>query len=70
MYRVWQSNNYCPGSVETPLLGLIDTTFKNVDGYKYADKAGTHASTAGKYTKAPVYIQWDPGYASEEKPNR
>jgi len=65
-----QSNNYCPGSVETPLLGLIDSRFKLLDGATYSDKAGTHASTAGKFTKSPVYIQWDPGYASEEKPNR
>jgi hypothetical protein len=64
-----QSNNYCPGSVKTPLLGLIDSRFKLLDGTAYFDRFGTHASTAGKFLE-PVYIQWDPGYASEERPNR
>jgi hypothetical protein len=65
-----QSNNYCWGSIETPLLGLMSSQFKIFDGDAYPDRAGTNASTAGKYIKAPVYIQWDPGYESEEKVKR
>jgi len=65
-----QSNNYCAGSIESPLLGLLDTQFKTIDGGHYADRSGTNASVAGKYIKAPVYIQWDPGYASEERIKR
>jgi len=59
-----------PGEGDLPLLGLLDSRFKNLDGKVYNDKAGTNASTAGKFTKNPVLIQWDPGYAAEEKPNR
>jgi hypothetical protein len=66
-----QSNNYCPGSVATPLLGVIDTTFTTLEGVGYTDKVGTNPSTtSAKWSGDPVYIQWDPGYASEEKPKQ
>ncbi len=63
------SNNYCPGSKESPLLGLLDTKI-TLDGITYQDKGGTHASTAGKYVKGPVYIKWDTGFPNEERGKR
>jgi len=63
------SSNYCSGSVESPLLGLIDTQLTLGVG-KYLDRAGTNASVAGKYINGPVYLQWDPGYESQEKGRR
>lgn len=66
-----QSNNYCPGSEATPLLGLIDSRIKMLDTYAYSDRFGTHASTAGKYVnKGSVYIQWDYELKAEEKLRR
>jgi hypothetical protein len=63
------SSNYCSGSVESPLLGLIDTQLTLGAG-KYLDRAGTNASVAGKYINGPVYLQWDPGYESLERIKR
>lgn len=59
-----------PGQDDTPLLGVLDTKILNLDGKTYKDIAGTHASTAGKFTKNPVFIQWDTGYPAEEKGKR
>jgi len=69
------ASKLCPGSGtpgvdDTPLLGLLDAKFLNLDGKAYPDIAGTNASTAGKWSKNAVYIKWDPGYQSEEKAGR